>query len=91
MSEAVGSAATGAASGFAVGGPWGAAIGAAAGLLSGLMSQSARKEEEARRRKYEGQMMGLNTQAQAAQRHTESEQAAFNNMVNQYANIVRGG
>lgn len=90
MQEAIGGAATGAAAG-AAGGPWGMAIGAAAGLLSGLLSQSARKAEEERRRKHEAQMMGLQTQANAAKTHTEQEQGAFNNMVNQYTNIIRGG
>lgn len=70
--------------------PWAIGIAAGASLLSGLLGARARKEEEERRRKYEGQMMGLQTQAQAAQQHSQNEQQAFSNMVNQYTNAIRG-
>ncbi len=35
-------------------------------------------------------MMGLQTQAQAAQQHTQRETEAFQNMVNNYTNAIRG-
>lgn len=87
-----GAALTGAGSGAAAGaafGPWGAAIGAGVGLLGGLMSDAANREEEARRRKLEGQLMGLNTQAQAAQAMTTGQQNAFAQMMQGYTAAYR--
>lgn len=87
--EAVTGAATGAASGASFG-PWGAAIGAAVGLVGGLMSSRAKKEEEERRRKFEGQMMGLQTQSNAAAKWSEGEQNAFGQMMSGYKSALGG-
>lgn len=76
------------ASGFAMGGPWGAAIAAGAALIGGLMSEKAQAEEEERKRRFEGTMMGLNTQKEANTQHMQGQQGAFNAMMEGYGKAL---
>lgn len=89
--SAITGAGTGAATGASVGGPWGAVIGAAVGLVGGLLGAQARNSAERRRRKYEGQMMGLQQEAQAGQALTTGSQNAFANLMSGYRGIAGGG
>lgn len=88
--EAAGSAVAGGVAGSTYG-PWGAAIGAGVGLLQGLLSSAARREEEARRRKFEAEQMGYNTQMKAAQAMTEGEQNAFKQLMSGYNSALLNG
>lgn len=81
-------AATGASVGM-VGGPWGAAIGAAVGLVGGLLGAQAKKKKEAEQLKLQGQMMNLQTQADAAKNWTAGTQNAFNSMMQGYQGLAR--
>lgn len=90
MSEAAGTAAAGALAGLASSNPYGLAIGAGVGLLQGLLSSQARKEEEARRRKFEAEQMGYNTQTKAAQALTAGEQSAFQQLMSGYQSSILG-
>lgn len=89
--SAITGAGTGAATGASVGGPWGAVIGAAVGLVGGLLGSQARKSAERRKMKYEGQLMGLQTQQQGAQALTTGSQNAFAQMMAGYRGIAGGG
>lgn len=94
-SESGGAALTGAGSGAAtgamVGGPWGAVIGAAVGLVGGLMSADAQKKARKRQMAFEGEMRGLQTQAEAAQTMVTGQQNAFHQMMQGYGRIAGGG
>ncbi len=87
-SSALGGAATGASVG-AVGGPWGMAIGAAVGLIGGLLGAQAKKKKEAAAMKFQGTMMGLETQKQAANTMVAGNQNAFHQMMQGYQGITR--
>jgi len=89
--SAITGAGTGAATGATVGGPWGAVIGAAVGLVGGLLGAQARNSAERRRKKFEGQMMGFQNEAQAGEKLAQGSQTAFANLMQGYRGIAGGG
>lgn len=86
---AVSGAASGAAAGTMITPGMGTAIGAAVGLLGGLMTSAAQSKDEERRRKLEGELLGLKTQGDAAQAMTAGQQNAFNTMMQGYSSALR--